>query len=231
MARIIEIFSSIQGEGIYLGQSHLFIRFWDCNMACRYCDTEYKGPYQEYTVEMLMAEVRNRLDREGPFDAVSLTGGEPLLWTDFLLKFLPELKALGVKTYLETNGTLPEALEAVSPWMDIIAMDWKPPTATGDLPQWTRHEAFLRIALRSDAKTFIKLILTAGTSQADYHEALDRIARISTDIPLVLQPVTPHGPVKTSPSPDQLTAWQTEALKRFSSVQILPQIHKILGVP
>jgi len=229
-ARIIEIFASIQGEGVYLGQSHLFVRFWDCNMACRYCDTEYKGAYQEFTVEALVDEVRERLDQEGPFHAVSLTGGEPLLWVDFLIQALPELKALGTTTYLETNGTLPEALEAVLPWVDIVAMDWKPPTATGDEPQWALHEAFLQIALKGAADTFIKLILTAETSEADFGEALERIARISSDVPVVLQPVTPHGPVKTSPSPEQIAYWQGAARKRFSNVQVLPQIHKILGV-
>ena len=37
-ANIVEIFSSIQGEGLYIGERHLFIRFKDCNLNCTYCD-------------------------------------------------------------------------------------------------------------------------------------------------------------------------------------------------
>jgi len=125
-ARIIEIFSSIQGEGLYAGRPHLFVRFWDCNLACRYCDTDYKGPYTEQTGETVLEQVRRQIEGSGVFHAISLTGGEPLLWWRFLKEWLPRLKAdcemsssgltggsAPPRIYLETNGTLPEALEAI----------------------------------------------------------------------------------------------------------------------
>ena len=145
-ARVIEVFPSIQGEGIHVGKPHLFVRFWNCNLACAYCDTDYRGPYREMTPEGLSEEVEQHLRDDGPFHAVSLTGGEPLLWASFLKRWLPWLRGKGQTVYLETNGTLPDALEQVLPWVDIIAMDVKPPSATADRPVWAEHERFLRIA-------------------------------------------------------------------------------------
>jgi len=38
-APILDIFFSRQGEGICVGDPHLFIRFGGCNVVCDYCDT------------------------------------------------------------------------------------------------------------------------------------------------------------------------------------------------
>ena len=39
-APIIEIFSSIQGEGLLIGERQIFVRFAGCNLDCTYCDTK-----------------------------------------------------------------------------------------------------------------------------------------------------------------------------------------------
>jgi hypothetical protein len=47
---------------------------------------------------------------------------------------------------------------------------------------------------------------------------------------LVLQPVTPHGPVKHRPNPDQILAFQAIAKRRLKKVRVIPQVHRIFGV-
>ena len=38
-APIIEIFSTFQGEGSFIGKRQIFVRFAGCNLNCNYCDT------------------------------------------------------------------------------------------------------------------------------------------------------------------------------------------------
>ncbi|MCM8812199.1 MAG: 7-carboxy-7-deazaguanine synthase QueE [Candidatus Omnitrophica bacterium] len=229
-ARVIEIFSSIQGEGVYVGHPHLFVRFWNCNMTCGYCDTDYKGPYEEYSVQQLSSEVERLLLEDGPFQAVSLTGGEPLLWKDFLKAWLPWLKNKGQRTYLETNGTLPQAFAEVLHWIDIIAMDFKPPSATFDRAYWKEHEEFLRLAYRARKEIFVKIIATRQTTDVEMEYSLRLIASVHSRIPVVLQPVTPWGIVSEGPSPEQIQRWQWCAGSLLKDVRVIPQVHRLLGV-
>lgn len=229
-ARVIEIFPSIQGEGIYVGQPHLFVRFWNCNMACRYCDTDYKGPYRELDSETLSSEVLSEVQTHGPFHAVSLTGGEPLLWSSFLKSWLPWLKEQGQTPYLETNGTLPDALNEVLPWVDIIAMDIKPPSATSDRPFWKEHERFLRLAWDAGKDLFVKVIVTADTQEPEIRQATDLVASLDPSIPVILQPVTPWGSVREKPAWSQMETWVREAGGKLADVRVLPQVHHILGI-
>lgn len=231
-ARIIEVFSSIQGEGLYVGQPHLFVRFWDCNLACHYCDTDYRGAYAEMSVAELEGRVSQVLITGGPHEAVSLTGGEPLIWRQFLTAFLPRLKAMGQRTYLETNGTLPKALAEVLEWVDIIAMDVKPPSATADRAMWREHAAFLEVARHADhpVELFVKLVVTPQTADDELDHAVALIAAADRRIPLVLQPVTPCGPVASAPTSQQLSGWFRRARAELDDVRIIPQIHPMLGV-
>ena len=57
IAKISEIFDSIQGEGPYVGCRQIFIRFCGCNILCDYCDTEFdKG--EKYTVKQLVDKIK-----------------------------------------------------------------------------------------------------------------------------------------------------------------------------
>lgn len=89
-ARISDIFASMQGEGVYLGEEQCFVRFYDCGLKCDYCDTK-PTTFKEYNVDNLLDTIKQEI---GPrkIKTVSITGGEPLLQRDFLLDFLPQLK-------------------------------------------------------------------------------------------------------------------------------------------
>src|SRR3989338_1927337 len=92
---ISEIFSSIQGEGPYLGVKQIFLRFGRCNMHCGYCDELEKmkeGNFSVLSLDQVLTEIDNFEKQKGPHHSVSLTGGEPFFYTPFLQNFLPKLK-------------------------------------------------------------------------------------------------------------------------------------------
>jgi len=57
---------------------------------------------------------------------ITLSGGEPVLQSAFLSKFLPRLKAEGINILLETAGHYsPRLLPQVLPHVDHVFFDWK----------------------------------------------------------------------------------------------------------
>src|SRR5215470_6383546 len=96
-----EVFVSFQGEGAHVGRRHLFVRLAGCNLRCGYCDTP--GSLERtprYTIHQrgksaidhanpvraraLATVINAMLDSEAPIDAIALTGGEPLVQSEFL---------------------------------------------------------------------------------------------------------------------------------------------------
>ena len=228
---ISEIFSSLQGEGPYLGVKQVFVRFGRCNMHCAYCD-ELENMKEENFSKRSMAEVLSEIEKlekeKGEHHSVSLTGGEPLFYTPFLENFLPKLKQKGYTTYLETNGTLPRELERVIKWCDIIAMDWKPASSTKDRSFDKEHERFLKIALKKDV--FVKVVITPDTKEEEVRAAIECVKNVSPRIPFIFQPLS---------EPFGISARSLELIEKklaplahpaLSDVRVIPQMHKIWGV-
>ncbi|MDO8525105.1 MAG: 7-carboxy-7-deazaguanine synthase QueE, partial [Candidatus Omnitrophota bacterium] len=229
-AEITEIFSSIQGEGIFLGAKQIFVRFRKCNLDCIFCD-ELKGlPAREYSPIELMKEVKALEASAGPHHSVSLTGGEPLLCWDFLRTFLKMLKkARGLKAYLETNGTLPHELAKIIDSLDIVAMDFKLPSSTGGRSYWHEHAEFLKIA--SKRIVFVKAVVTPDTDKKDIEKAVQMIKRLRKNVPFILQPASPVKPDNKIIGNDRLLGFLDIGLKNdFNNIRVIPQIHKILKV-
>lgn len=220
-ARISEIFKSTQGEGLYLGVEQLFIRFFGCNIKCDFCDTPQQD-FKEYSAASLKDEV---LGSRG-VHSLCLTGGEPLLQSDFLKEFLPAAKAAGPKIYLETNGTLPEGLAQVADLIDIIAMDFKLPSATGREAFWDRHEEFLRASLGRDV--FVKMVITRSTLQDDISTSADIIKKVDPEVPVVLQP---NWFDVDSGLLGKMVSFKRHFLEAgIRNIKILPQAHKYAGI-
>ncbi|MFH1541755.1 MAG: 7-carboxy-7-deazaguanine synthase QueE [bacterium] len=226
VAQLNEVFNSIQGEGLYVGLRQTFIRFASCNLSCQYCDTDFVAK-QSATVDELLTIVQSFDKPKGVNHSIAITGGEPLLQVDFLKEFLPKLKEqTGLPVYLETNGTLPDHLQEVIELVDIIALDFKLPSATGESAYWKEHKKSLEIAFMKEA--FVKIVFTSETMAKEMMEAVRFIAEVDDNIPLILQPVTPHGPIKHRPLAEQIFAFHNIAKRQLKNVRVIPQTHKLL---
>ena len=124
--KVVEIFKSIDGEGIRAGYPATFIRLFGCNLRCSYCDTPYGyegNDYKEMTVDEIVQECMC-LNCPG----ITLTGGEPLIHKDVNI-LIKNLLVNGFEVNIETNGSVDvELLKFLYPQV-VITMDWKCPSS------------------------------------------------------------------------------------------------------
>ncbi len=222
VAKIKEIFASIQGEGLLVGVQQIFIRFCKCNLACKYCDTDFSSDYKTYTSQELVEYLQNNFDLS-TINSVSLTGGEPLLWTEFLKEFLP---MLDLPVYLETNGTVSERLEEVLPFVDYISADIKLPSCSGVKDSFEKHEAFFEKASKFEATLFAKVVFDENITD----EEIERTAAIARKFgfEIILQPMMIGD--KMSVGSRFIEQVFGKFLKLYNKTRVIPQVHKFLNV-
>ncbi len=236
---VIEIFSSIQGEGKYVGCRQIFVRFSGCNLRCQYCDTidsynkafyckvENTAGNREFTeIEnpLSVAEISSRINNllKLPHHSVSFTGGEPLCQSDFLKEVAKKIKSV---KYLETNGTLSKELASIIDDIDIISMDIKLPSFTKQI-LWREHEEFLKIANKKEV--FVKVVVSAETNESEFKTAISLVERINKKITFIIQPITPLNGC-CAISPEAVIQFQNLALRSLEDVRVIPQTHKFIN--
>jgi len=100
-----------------------------CNFRCPYCHNPELVEPSLYGTGMAESDLLAFLDRRrGKLDAVSITGGEPLLQRG-LIMFIEKVRALGYLIKIDTNGSFPLVLKEMldKGLLDYIAMDVKAP--------------------------------------------------------------------------------------------------------
>jgi len=129
-----------------------------CNFRCPYChNPELVDSKRSPTIGLKEDEILSFLDRrKGKLNAVTITGGEPLLQND-LPAFISAIKRLGYLIKLDTNGSFPSRLKGIiqSKMVDYIAMDIK--TSLDKYHQIIKRKIDTRKILDS-----IRLIMDSG---------------------------------------------------------------------
>jgi len=209
-----ELFCSIQGEGLFVGERHLFVRTAGCAATCSWCDTVYSKvqtprfvihpgangtprPWRANPVAIddVVEDVLALAQANAPVATVSITGGEPLEQPEAVGALARALRAKGLRIYLETAGLHPEALAMLIDDIDVIAADVKLASATG-VDHAPVHRAFLRVLKGSGfdpsreepRPAFVKVIVDLKATTDEIENAARLVAETSRRIPFVIQP-------------------------------------------
>lgn len=131
---VVKVWSTIQGEGPWAGLPAIFVRLAGCNLQCPLCDTNYTRGRSAFDVETLVHLV-DVMREYRPTYRVVITGGEPFR-QESLVSFLWALHEAGIKTQVETNGTIPfKHQEFILPATTLVVVSPKTPV----IHDWFLH--------------------------------------------------------------------------------------------
>lgn len=228
IAPINEVFFSYQGEGVFAGLPQIFVRFMGCNLKCNYCDTiksikinKLNSKY--FTTQKLFEYILNVFEKnKNNFyekkPSISFTGGEPLIYTDFILELIKKYLKNKFSIYIETNGTLPEQIKKIYKYCDVVAMDIKFKSACKkDL--FKEHKLFIK---NCKDKVFIKTVITKNTTIEEFIKAINIVSSISNKIKLIIQPSSFDNIINK-----KIFKFYSIATSNVNDVRILPQLHKL----
>ena len=227
VAPIDEVFFSYQGEGIYAGIPQIFVRFSGCNLRCNYCDTpsslNINSKTKNFTTQALYEYIidiynKNKNNFYGRKPSISFTGGEPLLYAEFILNLTKQYLVNKFSVYIETNGSLSKQIKKIYKYCDVVSMDVKFQSACKkDL--FKVHKSFLEICKN---KVFVKTVITKDTKEKEFLKAISLISKISKNIPLVIQPASFDNFIN-----QKVLNFYSMAILKIKDVRILPQLHKL----
>ena len=197
MLPLMEEFYTIQGEGYHTGKAAYFIRLGGCDVGCHWCDVKESWDAELHPLTSADTIVENA--KKHPSQTVVITGGEPLLYN---LTYLTEqLKAAGIKIFLETSGAYP--LTGYWDWICLSPKKFKGP----------RQEVL-------SAAGELKVIVF---NKSDFKWAEEHAQFVGADCKLYLQPEWSKAA--------EMTPLIIDYVKENPRWEISLQTHKYLNIP
>lgn len=212
--KVVEIFESINGEGMRAGELAVFVRMKGCNLSCNYCDTMWANEADCEFEEMTADRIVERVKKSG-IKNVTLTGGEPLLQKDAdkLLELFSEENNIRVE--IETNGSV-----NLSPFLKYentsFTMDYKLPES--DMEKYMDLENF-KILRKKDTLKFVASSVNDLKKAKDIIEKYDIIGRVN----IIFSPV--FGKIELTDIVDFLKD------NKLNDVRMQLQMHKFIWAP
>ena len=232
--QLSEIFTSIEGEGVFVGTKTLFVRMAGCHLKCRWCDTSYALPMlsgNRYSVDYAKQLIAENLQ---PFTyKVNFTGGEPLVQYEAVIELAKFVRDRGLRTYLESACYDSARFAKLVPYIDICKVEFKMSDSEvvgnnyyDDLLQ--NEIMCLRISVDARKISYIKVVVTKSTNSGEFADLVGNIFReiAPSDIcGFIIQPSSGLD----EPSIYDLVRFYDIVYPHFTEVRIIPQSHKQIG--
>lgn len=206
--KVIEIFDSIDGEGVFAGELATFIRLAGCNLRCRYCDTKYSFDPQN-AEDMSITTIVNKCKSIGN-KHVTLTGGEPLIHKE-AKTLINSLCNNGHIVNIETNGSID-----VMPYQlpnTIITADYKTISSGENKKMHLLNLVYLREC------DVIKIVC----APVDLYDVEKLLTEYSTKAIVILSPI--YGEIE----PVELVEFMKKIRgKTRNRIKMQIQLHKII---
>lgn len=220
--RVNEIFLSVQGEGIHVGERTVFLRLYGCPLRCVWCDqpealaTSGVGHFETMSPDA----VRDRIVQFPAVRRLCLTGGEPLIApADSLGWLLRELRSSGWWISVETSGS--RVVESLLPLIDFWTISPKGESAQtfeGD-PVGAQLPTVRQLAELPEDRRQLKFVIQ---SESDVRDAVRFLDALQYRGVVILQPE--HG------SGDGRAVFAWWPWERYPEARIIPQTHKSVGL-
>ena len=229
-APVIEIFSSFQGEGLFVGQRQIFVRFAGCNLNCSYCDTndsksEKSGKLM--TVEEVVSAIEEL--RTPDCHVISFTGGEPSLYPEFINEVS---NRTDLKILLETNGTLPDNIDSIKK-LDIVSLDIKlPEHFSNDFDEdiFFNEIKSLNLLMAKSIIVYCKVVVLPSTKTNLIHEVMEKLSKNISNKNKLQIIIQPSSPLKEWDNSNSQLFEFSEIVGQYFEVSTIPQVHKILDI-
>ncbi len=99
-----ESFGTVDGPGV-----RFVIFFQGCHLKCKYCHNRDLWPTtgaKAYSVDQLIEQVKSYKPFFSDGGGVTVSGGDPILQSNFIKKFFKKCKEIGIHTVLDTSGAV-----------------------------------------------------------------------------------------------------------------------------
>ncbi|GED14205.1 7-carboxy-7-deazaguanine synthase QueE [Aneurinibacillus migulanus] len=221
---MVELFETVEGEGRMAGYPTTFVRVFNCNLRCTWCDTPYSYAPEKAAFTASIEEIVEQTASYG-HGVICLTGGEPLmhgLKSQALVYHLSQLPTVW-DIHIETNGAINLMPFSLLRERDgsmgrkvRFVMDYKLP-ASGETAKM--HLSNFSILEPQDEVKFV-----VG-DEADFFHALDILTRYPTRATALFSPVW-----ETMPPADLVTLILRHRPQE-GKARLNMQIHKVIWDP
>jgi len=189
-----ETMGALDGPGL-----RLVVFLQGCPLRCRYChnpDTWATDAGEDTGVDEVMRRIQRQRPYFGRRGGLTLSGGEPLLQTDFCRELLRECRGLGIHTALDTSGGVwNEACREVVDLTDLVILDikaagpdaWRETTGRDAFASLTGMLAHLRQTARP---VWIRQVVAKGLN--DQPEDMRQLLAMVSDLLLERLELLPY---------------------------------------